>query len=64
MVDVEEHYILRVQDKTLAERLRKVLRADPEARPEDANMEVAFESEPPPPLLPLRLDHCLPANAK
>ncbi len=47
MADIEEHYILRVQDKGLAERLRKVLREDPEAKPDDANMEVSFEGESP-----------------
>ena len=55
MAEIEEHYILRVQDKALAERLRKVLREDPDAKPEDADIELAFKSELPHIILPLFL---------
>ncbi len=39
----EEQFLFRVQDDALAERIRCVLREDPAARPEDADMEVLFE---------------------
>jgi hypothetical protein len=38
----EEQYVLRVQDRALAERIRKVLREE-QQNPEDANIELLFE---------------------
>ena len=39
----EEQFLFRVQDGSLAERIRSVLREDPAARLEDSVMEVHFE---------------------
>lgn len=39
----EEQFLFRVHNDALAERIRHVLREDPAARPEDADMEVLFE---------------------
>jgi hypothetical protein len=42
----EEQYILRVQERTLADRIRKVLQEDPRALPADARMSLEFDGTP------------------
>lgn len=41
--DREEQYLLRVQDRGLAQRLSCLLRDDAAARPDDANIELTFD---------------------
>eukprot|EP00208_Stichococcus_sp_RCC1054_P003321 CAMPEP_0206141444 /NCGR_PEP_ID=MMETSP1473-20131121/12936_1 /ASSEMBLY_ACC=CAM_ASM_001109 /TAXON_ID=1461547 /ORGANISM="Stichococcus sp, Strain RCC1054" /LENGTH=236 /DNA_ID=CAMNT_0053536021 /DNA_START=463 /DNA_END=1170 /DNA_ORIENTATION=- len=41
----DEQYLLRVQDKALAERLTRLLRDDPAQRPSDAEIELNFEGD-------------------
>lgn len=47
--DIEEQYVLRVQDSELAERIRTALRSDPDESPHEAtpsnNMQILFEGE-------------------
>jgi hypothetical protein len=46
MADVfEEQYLLRVQDRTLAARLNRVLAEDAAARPGDADIKLDFVGE-------------------
>ena len=44
MAEIEEHYILRVPDAALADRLRSMLREEPAAQPADKEMQLTFES--------------------
>ncbi|KAK9818345.1 hypothetical protein WJX72_010997 [[Myrmecia] bisecta] len=39
----EEQFVLRVQDRSVADRIRRVLRQDAAADPKDAKMELKFE---------------------
>lgn len=38
----EEQYLLRVQDRGLAARLKRLLQEDAAARPDDANIDLKF----------------------
>ena len=44
MAEIEEHYILRVPDTALADRLRSTLREEPAAQPVDKELQLTFES--------------------
>lgn len=44
--DLEEQYLLRVQDRELAARLARVLQEDAAAQPADADISLEFDGGP------------------
>lgn len=69
--DLEEQYLLRVQDRALAARLNRVLQEDAAERPADADINLEFEGaavlgqlgdaraiSPPPPRCVRSIDPC------